>query len=255
MRVHSNDQVTPHFPFLFGDKAANAMRKALELRYHLIPYIYSLGHHAFTDGAPIVRPLFMEFPADAKSWTISDQWLLGSGLMAAPVLTPMPNRSTTTRRDVYFPEGVWYEFNSTTAYTAGADGLTISIEVPFDGIPLFVRAGTILPLAPAGMQHTGQIGGCLDIHVYAGADASFTFVEDDGDTIKYETDRLAVRQTTFSWDNHARKLYSEVVGSFVDDSVFTTHQVRVFHPNGILPSDHPRMSFAVAGGLETVQQW
>jgi alpha-glucosidase len=256
MRVHSNDQVVPHFPFLFGQEAADAMRKALDLRYQLIPFLYSLGHHAFTDGLPIIRPLFMEFPSDAKAWEITDQWLLGSGLMAAPILTPssesIPSGSTTTRRTVYFPEGVWYVFNSTTAYTAGAEGLSIEIEVPFDGIPLFVRAGTILPLAPAGIQHTGQLGGFLNIHVYTGADASFTMVEDDGDSTRYETDPLAVRQTKFIWDEQAQKFLWTVVGSFMDDSVFTTHQVRVIHPNGISPSDHSRWSTAEVAVLGAV---
>jgi len=237
MRVHSNNKVVPHFPFLFGEQAANAMRKALDLRYHLIPFLYSLGHHAFAEGKPIIRPLFMEFPDDMKAWAVTDQWLLGSGLMAAPILTEAPAGSSTTTRDVYFPEGTWYEFNSTTVVTAGKGGLTKSIAVAFDEIPLYVRAGTVLPLAPAGIQHTGQLGGILDIQVYTGADGSFTLVEDDGETTMYETDsKFALRKTNYIWNEKTQKLSWSMEGNFMDQSVFTTQQVRVMHPKWEAPS-------------------
>lgn len=246
MRVHSNNEQIPHFPFLYGDAAAHAMRKALELRYALIPMLYSLGHLAFENGTPITRPLFMEIPQDSFVTNITDQWLVGTGLMAAPVMTPAEAGTNSTYRNVYFPNAtaswqyqqrfehrgtnIWYEFNTSTTHVGGTSK---NFLVPLDVVPVFVRAGTILPLAPK-IQHTGQLpGGALQIQVYTGADASFTMVEDDGETTAYATDSGATRRTTFNWDHATKKFTWHVEGSFKDKSIFTRYQLTVITPAGV----------------------
>lgn len=233
MRVHSNEQDVPHFPFLYGDAAAAAMRKALEMRYRLIPLLYSLAHHAFTDGAPIARPLFMEFGSDPAVSNVHDQWLIGSGLMAAPIITPGGSRK------VYLPGGsLWYGFNTTDVRPL-AGRTTVSVDnATLDTIPVYCRAGAIIPLAPV-LQHTGMLpGGVLEVKVYAGADGSFTMVEDDGDTNSYETG--AVRRTIFTYSDKDRTFSWKAEGTYYHPSMFEHFQVSLFTASGGVESAEVR---------------
>ena len=105
MRAHSEIKMTPHFPWLFGPDAEAAIKRAIELRYRLIPYYYSLAHETHETGVPLMRPLAMEFPGDPKVANLSDQWLMGRGLMVAPIL------QRGGKRTVYLPRDSWYRFN------------------------------------------------------------------------------------------------------------------------------------------------
>ena len=110
MRSHSEINMTPRFPWLFGPEALNAIRKAIDLRYRLIPFYYSLAHETFETGVPLMRPLFMEFPDDPKTANMSDEWMMGDSLLAAPVL------QTGAQRSVYLPAGDWYAFGSNRSF-------------------------------------------------------------------------------------------------------------------------------------------
>lgn len=213
MRVHSTNSAQPHFPFLWGDEAANAMRKALDLRYRLVPMLYSLAHAAYDQGRLLMRPLVADFDSDATTHDFTSQWMMGDSVMAAPVLNE--DNSTT----VHFPadSGLWYEFNSPDTHQGGAE-LNIT-NASLVQMPVYVRAGGILPLAQAGLQFTDQLpGGPLDLHIYSGRDGSFTLVEDDGQTTNYESgDR---RTTVFTWDNAANTLTWKVTGAFEDSHTF-----------------------------------
>ena len=106
MRSHSDIRVTPRFPWLYGPQALEAIRKAIDLRYRLIPFYYSLAHETFQTGLPLMRPLCMEFPEDPKVANLSDEWMMGDSLLAAPMLQPDDERS------VYLPAGQWYALDS-----------------------------------------------------------------------------------------------------------------------------------------------
>lgn len=209
MRAHTAVEWTPRFPWRFGRAAAAALRKALELRYRLVPYLYSLAHESHATGLPVMRPLAMEFPDDPLVANLSDQWLLGARLMAAPLLAP------GTERRVYLPAGDWYRLGSGERI-GGAR--VISVHAGLDEIPVFVRAGTILPLGPVVRSTAALPGGPLVVQVYPGADASFTLVEDDGLTTDYASG--AVRRTTFRWDEARRVLSWNVEGSYDGPDVF-----------------------------------
>jgi alpha-glucosidase len=234
MRVHSSFDysehadaglpITPHFPFMYEEQYASAMRAALEMRYQLIPMMYSLGHLAWTEGAPITRPLFMEFPLDAQVMVIDSQWLIGTGLMTAPVL------AEGGKRTVYFPElpsnQLWFVFNSTT--TAAPSGTEKNFTVPLDETLLFARSGTLVPLGPV-VQHTGELpgDGVLTVHVYAGSDGEFVLFEDDGETRNYESG--AVRETSFRWNDNAMNLTWHVSnGKLKDASMFSKVKAVLF---------------------------
>jgi alpha-glucosidase len=231
MRSHSTSRVQPRFPWLYGADAEAAIRKALDLRYRLVPVYYSLAHEAYQTGAPLMRPLLMEFPGDTNVANLSSQWLIGRGLMAAPVLANGTNRS------VYLPDDTWFVFDS-NARLAGHRSLNINVAM--DETPVYVRAGTILPLAPV-LQHTSQLpGGALELQIYPGKNASFTLVEDDGLTTAYRKGQT--RRTTFTWNDARRRLAWKIEGPYAGTDIFKTMKVKVFDPrqkqlDGSLASD------------------
>ena len=221
MRSHSEIHETPRFPWLFGSDALNAIRKALDLRYRLIPYYYSLAHETAETGVPLMRPLIMEFPGDPNVANLSDEWLMGSSLLAAPLLQPGGSRQ------VYLPEDKWYPFES----NAPMDGRrSIQVTASLDEIPVYVRAGTILPLGPA-IEHTSQMpGGPLELEIYPGKDATFTLVEDDGRTTDYLSGQMLA--TTFKWNDATGQLSWTTEGNYVGKDIYKNVHVVVFDPAG-----------------------
>jgi alpha-glucosidase len=222
MRPHSNIKFTPRFPWLYGAQAEANIGAALQLRYRLIPLLYSLAHLGHETGAPIMRPLIMQYPTDENVANLSDEWMLGEGLLAAPVLDEGEKRS------VYLPAGTWYRFDGNATEVGGR---TIDVAAGLNQIPLYVNAGTILPLAPPTLLHTDDLpGGPLELQVYPGKDAAFTLVEDDGMSDGYLNGK--VRHTMFHWDDAARDLSWTVQGAYAGKDVFRTMQVRVFDAEG-----------------------
>jgi alpha-glucosidase len=221
MRTHSVINAVPHFPWLFGAKAETAIRKALNLRYRLIPLYYSLAHEAHDTGIPIMRPMAMEFPHDPRCANLSDQWLMGSSLLAAPILDEGDKRS------VYLPEGTWYALNSNEPLPGKRE---IEVSAGFDEIPVYVRAGTVLPLGPI-IQHTDDLpGGPLEVRVYPGRDGRFSLVEDDGLTTDYLSGQL--RRTTFNWNDAARTLSWKIAGPYAGKDIFTDITITVMDAAG-----------------------
>ncbi|HEX4052997.1 MAG TPA: TIM-barrel domain-containing protein [Tepidisphaeraceae bacterium] len=221
MRAHSELTVTPHFPWLFGPDAEAAIRKALDLRYRLIPYYYSLAHEAHETGIPLMRPLAMEFPHDSRCANLSDEWLMGQGLLAAPIL------DASDRRSVYLPPGTWYALNSCDPIR---EKRRIDVTATLDEIPVYVRAGTILPLGPV-IQHTDDLpGGPLEVQVYPGKDARFTLVEDDGLTTAYLNGQT--RRTTFTWNDASHTLSWKIDGAYAGKDIFTDMTVSVMDSGG-----------------------
>lgn len=226
MRSHSEIHDTPRFPWLYGPDALNAIRKAIELRYRLIPYYYSLAHETFETGVPLMRPLLMEFPGDKKVANVSDEWLMGPSLLAAPILQP------GGRRKVYLPDDQWYTFETNVPLNGKR---TLKVTAGLDEIPLYVRAGTILPLGPV-IQHTSQLpGGPLELHIYPGKDATFTLVQDDGETTGYMKGQVLC--TTFQWDDMSGQLSWATKGNYSGKDVFQNLRVIVFDPHGKLQAE------------------
>ena len=216
MRSHSNIGTTAHFPFLWGEDGEAAMRKALDLRYQLLPYIYSLGHEAYNTGAPIMRALVMEFPADTTVANLADEWLVGKGLLVAPIL------NEGGKRNIYFPDDTWYDYYTGEVIKGSK---TISVDKALDQIPVYVRAGTILPVGPV-IQYSEQTSAApLEIHVYPGKNGRFTMVEDDG--VSYNYTKGNTRTTTYYWNDKTRTLTWNVSGSYVGKNTYKTIKVIV----------------------------
>jgi alpha-glucosidase (family GH31 glycosyl hydrolase) len=166
------------------------MTKAIDLRYRLIPYLYTLAEAAYRTGMPPMRPLLLEFPDDRATFSLNDEWMLGDRVLAAPVLTK------DGERKVYLPAGNWFDGNTGKA-VAGAQTLDLT-PVPLDVIPFYVRAGTILPLGPV-TQSTAEADDPLELRIYPGADAAFSLYEDDGNTYSYE--KGALTRIPMQWDD------------------------------------------------------
>jgi alpha-D-xyloside xylohydrolase len=137
----------------------------------LVPYLHAAFVEYHDTGLPPFRPLVMDWPADAQTWTVDDQWMIGAGLLVAPVVAGQASRS------VYLPDGAWYDFWMGKRY----DGRQrVEVRPPLEQIPLFVRSGTLLPLAHVTLHTDDARSGELTIRAYGSADASLTLYEDDG---------------------------------------------------------------------------
>ena len=190
MRGHSAMSTARHEPWVFGDRVERICREYIELRYRLLPYIYTLFWEATTTGAPILRPLLYHFPNEPTTST-SDQVLLGPSLMAAPIYRP-----GIEHRAVYLPQGSWYDWWSGDRY----EGPThILAHAPLERMPLYVRAGAIIPMAPV-MQHADERPlDLLTLRVWPGT-GEWTLYEDDGHTFDYQTGGWATTTYRVSLD-------------------------------------------------------
>jgi alpha-D-xyloside xylohydrolase len=180
----------------YGKQAEPILEKYLRLRYELMPYIYSLGNFSHQTGAPFMRGLFMDFGADPNVANIGDEYMFGPALLVAPVT----DQGMTTRQ-VYLPAGTdWYNFWTEERIHGGQ---TITAQAPIDTIPLFVRAGAILPLGTP-VESTNDVQKISKIKVYPGADGDFSLYSDDGTTYAYEQGKSST--TRLHWDDVAAKL-------------------------------------------------
>ncbi len=179
-----------------GSKAYESILWYMQLRYRLMPYLYSLTGAVHFQDYTLLRGLPMDFPADPAVRDLSDQWLLGPALMPCPVY-----EYQARSRSVYFPEGGWYDFYS-GRYIPG--GQKLKVNAPYERIPLYVRAGNIVPVGPAMEWSDEKPADDLLLLVYAGSDASFTLYEDDG--LSYGYERGECSSIPLVWDNTARTL-------------------------------------------------
>lgn len=185
-RAHG-DQRELREPWQFGPEVEAICRTYIELRYRLLPYIYTALHTACTTGMPLMRPLVLAFPTDPHVLNLSDEYLFGPDILVAPILD-----EGATQRELYLPAGGWIDFWTDTVYE-GPRCLTVS--APLDTLPLFIRRGAILPLGPL-VQYSGeQPLDPLTLEIYPGAGRTFLLYEDDGETNRYQTG--AYVQTAF----------------------------------------------------------
>ncbi len=164
-------------PWLFGNEVLNIYRKYVELRYSLLPYFYDLCHECEQTGLPIIRPLVLHYEKDENVKNLNDEFLVGEQLLVAPVV-----EQGATKRMVYLPEGTWYDYWTHKEYQGAQYYL---IDAPLDTCPIFIKAGSILPKAPAQM-YVGEIENPeLILEVYPGC-SSYTHYQDNGEDFAYQ---------------------------------------------------------------------
>ena len=197
LRLHGDRKHTEIFAF--GPEAEAIMARYDRLRYQLIPYLYAQAKVTYDTGAPFMRALWMDFPADPNVADLGAEYMLGPDFLVAPV-----TKAGQTEKEVYLPAGAdWYDY-WTEEKKAG--GQWVKVAAPIDHIPLFVRAGSILPLG-SDIQSTAEKQKIAAIKIYPGKDASFALYDDDGQSLDYEKGKGGV-QAVLHWDDKARKLTS-----------------------------------------------
>ena len=180
----------------YGKQAEPILEKYLRLRYQLMPYIYSLGYSSHVTGAPFMRGLFMDFRDDPNVADLRDEYMFGPALLIAPVV-----EQGQTSRSVYLPAGTdWYNYWTNELVRGGQ---RITVAAPVDTLPIFVRAGSILPLGEP-VESTNELQRIATLRVYPGRDASFALYRDDGNTYAYEQGKFDL--TTLHWNQATRKL-------------------------------------------------
>lgn len=193
-------------PWKFGTTVENNVRTILNIRYRLMPYIYSEAWLVTNHGSTMMRPLVMDFNQDSKAIEQPYQYMFGKSLLVAPIIEA--GHSTW---DVYLPKTTsWYDFWTGKKYTGGQ---TVNTPAPLDQMPLYVRAGSILPIGNE-MQYTGEKAAeTLEIRIFKGANGSFELYEDEGDNYNYEQGKYATIR--FTWDDKNQQLsIDKRLGSF-----------------------------------------
>lgn len=180
----------------YGREAEKILVKYLNLRYRLLPYIYSLAYHTHVTGAPFMRALALDFAYDSNALDIKDEYMFGPAFLVAPV-----TQQGDTSRMVYLPTGTrWYNYWTGESYDGGQ---TIRVEAPIDTIPLFVRAGSIIPHGEI-IQHTGCPQNNIELWVYEGSDGTFKLYRDDGQSYKYEEGDYTL--IDIEWEDTSKKI-------------------------------------------------
>ncbi len=180
----------------YGKQAEPILARYLRLRYALLPYTYSLAYNSYQTGAPFMRALFMDFGTDPKAANISDEYMFGPAFLVAPVV-----EQGATQREVYLPAGAdWYNYWTHERFRGGK---TITVNAPIDTLPLFVRAGSIVPTgSPVQSTHDRQT--ITKVQVFPGASTDFTLFADDGTTYAYE--KTGATLTHLHWDDSTHHL-------------------------------------------------
>ena len=198
-----------------GDWVYDSEEKYINLRYALLPYLYSTGWQVTDNAGSFLRALFMDFNEDKKVHTISNQYMFGKAFLVTPVTRnmyvfsdkeqwkdPYEDFSKTGTQDVYLPKGTkWFDFWTGEALNGGQ---MVTKEVPIDIIPLYVRAGSIVPFGPKVQYSTEKKWNNLEIRIYPGADGEFVLYEDENDNYNYEKGAYSIIK--FTWDDAKRTL-------------------------------------------------
>jgi hypothetical protein len=211
MRLHStNNRFHERRPWGYDAEVLRITRDALQLRHALIPYLYTLSWENATAARSPARPMYHEYPAADEAYHCPNQYLLGSDLIVAPFLEPVDATTGLSRTVVWLPEGHWFDFFDGTYYRGGG---WYAIYGELDRIPVFARAGAIVPLGPklgwGGVANPAE----LTVHLFAGANQQFTLYEDDGATRAHEDGAYSLTNFIQQWSPRQLTLIVEPAGA------------------------------------------
>lgn len=195
MRVHGYMSNTE--PWRYGNEVDSVARKFIGMRYELMPYIYSVSASVSRDGYTMMRPLVMDFTTDENALQQKYEYMFGPSLLVSPIVEGGVKEWST-----YLPEGCgWYDFRNGKRYDGGTIALT---KETIATIPVFAKAGSIIPMKQAGQFAADNADSPIDLHVYPGADCTFTLYEDEGDNYNYE--KGAFSTIPIIWEDSTRRL-------------------------------------------------
>lgn len=242
-RAHSEIRTERHEPWVFGPQIEAICREFLHLRYRLLPYLYSLFWEASQRGIPVLRPLLYHFPDDPVTYALHDQVMLGSQIIAAPIYHP-----SREHRHVYLPAGDWYDWWTDEMVTGSAHLLA---HAPLERIPLYVRAGAIIPSGP-NLNYADEYPlDPLTLDLYPG-EGVFTLYEDDGHSFDYEQGQFCT--TSYILRRTEDRLVLEI-GAREGAYIPSKRQliIKVHDMDGQAVQEHPDASYDSAHRLLTLQ--
>jgi alpha-D-xyloside xylohydrolase len=237
MRSHGTDAPREIYQFgNRGEKFFDAIEKYIQLRYAFLPYLYSTAWDVTNNAGSFMRPLFADYISDKNVNEINNEFLLGKSVLVIPVVEPLyvssqdgkgiEDYSKTKTTKVYLPAGTsWIDF-WTNEYIPG--GISIDRPAPIDIIPLYIKAGAILPLGPKVQFASEKSWESIEIKIYEGANGKFTLYEDENDNYNYEQGEYSL--IDFLWDEHQKILtIDNRKGSFkgmIKKRVFKLHFIK-----------------------------
>jgi len=214
---YTGGAANPDLEELHNAEVEPILRKYLELRYRLMPYLYSAVRHCHETGMPIMRALWLHYSDDANAVARGDEYLWGRDILVAPVTA-----KGATERKVYLPRGDWYDF-WTEAKVAG--GVEVTRAVDLATMPLYVRAGAIIPFGPVRQSTSEKAEGALTLVIFPGVDGSAAIYEDDGATFDYRRGEWAKVQV--DWNDRRRVLTLRAVSSAGFSTSYRDIEVRL----------------------------
>jgi alpha-D-xyloside xylohydrolase len=194
--VHGTRKPDENELWSYGPDAQTILVNFDRLRYRMLPYIYSLAWKTTSEAYTPMRPLVMDFRADPRAQNIGDQFMYGPAFLVNPVTD-----AAATARQVYLPRAKWYDFWTGSVIEGGQ---TLSADAPLDRLPLYVRAGSILPLGPDEEWSTEKPADPIELRIYRGTSGDFTLYEDENDNYDYEKGAYAT--IPLHWDDAAHTL-------------------------------------------------
>jgi alpha-glucosidase (family GH31 glycosyl hydrolase) len=197
MRIHATcNKYQDRRPWMRSSGFLAPAREIMQLRHRLIPYMYSMSYKTWRESVPMIRPMYFDFPDHELAYSCGWQYRFGSELLAAPITSPRDQDIQLARQVVWLPRGHWYDFFTGEHFSGDR---VVSIYRDSDEVPLFARAGAIVPLATdAQWGNTGNPE-CMDIHCFAGTDGEFELYEDDGVTTGYTKNEYCITRLRQKW--------------------------------------------------------
>lgn len=244
-RVHGSYGLNPGKEiYRFDDKTQAIMRTYLDLRYRLMPYLYSVAWQVTSNGNAFMRPLVMDFANDPKALSVGDEYLFGTAILVAPVTT-----AGAASQSVYLPSdksSAWYNFWTGARAPAGQ---AVETETPVETLPLFIRAGSIVPMGPLLQYSDEKPADPIELRIYPGANGNFTLYEDEGDSYRYEQGDYAT--IPFLWDDATRTLtVGTRKGEFrgiLKERTFHIVLVKENHGQGVSVTESPDQTVKYGG--------
>lgn len=205
MRIHGYMSDTE--PWRYGEEAEAIIKSQLELRYRLLPYIYTEASEVSRFGSTMMRPLIFDFADDAEALKHETEYMFGKALLINPVVAPDVSTYKT-----YLPKNAagWYDFHTGKHYEGGQ---TVETAVTLASIPVFVKGGSILPLGPVKQYAMEESDEAIELRIYTGADATYTLYEDEGDNYNCENGAFATTKITWNEKNQVANV-ADPEGSF-----------------------------------------
>ena len=246
LRVHGTRRPDENELWSYGPDAQTILVNFDRLRYRMLPYIYSLAWKTTSDAYTPMRPLAMDFRTDVRAQNTGDQFMYGPAFLVNPVTDP-----GATTRQVYLPGAKWYDFWTGSSVEGGR---TINAITPLDRLPLYVRAGSILPLGPDEEWSTEKAADPIELRIYRGASGDFTLYEDENDNYDYEKGVYAT--IALHWDDAAHALtIGDRKGEFpgmLESRTFRIVFVSENHGVGVSPADEADKVVQYSGKQITV---